>query len=398
MPVPPLRPSSPSVSVIIPAGTAALPVLLAALPAVDEVIVVVGRDDDTTTAAPRAARVIRQTRTGIGNALACGVAASTGDIVVTMPGDGGCDPAELPRYVRALLDGADVAQGTRFRGDGRDLAGGRLSRLGTRVVLWLMAVLFGIRRSDPGFGFRAFWRDVSGVAGLPRVAGVDPVRGDGVEIEPLLTVRAGLNGLFVTEVPGTAYPRTAPASRAGLLEAGRALIGEHRARRRAARAAETDSIVVMTGRDSATEQLRRTGTDAGLINPSAGARAAMSARAGSDSLSAGSRIAEAGPGMRRQGVPAAPGAATVPGVSQAGDRRLGARRHGSAGIDGRTLGEATTVRRQWRDNSGQGRDVGDGRRRVQGRPNLRVINGEGAGGGSSRTGKLRAVPPSNPAE
>lgn len=391
MPVPPLRPSSPSVSVIIPAGTAALPVLLAALPAVDEVIVVVGRDDDTTTAMPRAARVIRQTRTGVGNALACGVAASTGDIVVTMPGDGGCDPAELPRYVRALLDGADVAQGTRFRDGGRDLAGGRSSRLSARIVLWLMAVLFGCRRSDPGFGFRAFWRDVAGAVGLPRVSGVQALRGDGVEIEPLLTVRAAANGLLVTEVPGTARPRTAPAARAGLIEAGRALLGEHADRRRAARESEATSIVVMTGRDAATELLSRTGTDAGLINPSARARAAMSARTSTESSSAGSRIApgDGEPGARRQGIPASPGASTI----SLGDRRHGGRRHGGDHRDGRTLGEATTVRRQWRDGQGHGPDVGDGRRRVQGRPNLRVINGEGDGAGSARTGRLRAVPP-----
>ncbi|MFI1994295.1 glycosyltransferase family 2 protein [Actinoplanes sp. NPDC020271] len=383
-------------SVVIPAGTAALPVLLAALPAVDEVIVVVGRDGDTTTAPPRATRVIRQTRTGVGNALACGVAASIGDVVVTMPGDGGCEPAELPRYVRALLDGADVAQGSRFRGNGRDLAGGRTSRLGARIVLWLMAVLFGVRRSDPGFGFRAFWRDAAGSAGFPRVSGIETVRGDGVEIEPLLTVRAAANGLFVTEVPATAHPRTAPSAQAGLVEAVRALLGEYVARRRSARRPEASSIVVMTGRDSAPESLTRTGTDAGPISPGARTRAAMTARAGSEALSAGVPLhpgfggTNREPGARRRDLPPAPGASTVP---LGGERRLGARRHAGP-VDGRTLGEATTVRRQWRDNQGQ--DVGDGRRRVQGRPNLRVINGEGAGDGSSRTGKLRAVPPGNP--
>lgn len=347
MPVPPLRTSSPSVSVVVPAGTAALPALLAALPPVDELIVVVGRDDDTTTATPRAARVIRQTRTGVGNALACGVAASTGDVVVTVPADGGADPAELPRYLRALLDGADVAQGTRSGSSGP----------GARIVLWLMAVLFGIRRGDPGSGLRAFWRDSAASVGFPRVAGVEPVRGDGVEIDPLLTVRAGLNGLIVAEVPAGDS-----ASRAGLLEAGWALIGEYFDRRRAAREASADSIVVLTGRTTTLEQLRRTGTDSHMINP----------------------------GARRQHIPIAPGAATVSlSADGGGERRTGPRRFSG---DGRTLGEATTVRRQWRDNPAG--DLGAGRRRVQGRPHLRVINGEGGGG--SRTGKLRAVPPSDP--
>src|SRR6185436_15427686 len=99
-------------------------------------------------------------------------AASTGDIVVTFPGEGAGDPAEVSRYVQALVDGADVAQGYRPE-----------PRFGERIVLWLMAVLFGVRRGDPGFGIRAFWRDVAGAVGLPRVAGIEPLRGDGAGIE-----------------------------------------------------------------------------------------------------------------------------------------------------------------------------------------------------------------------
>jgi hypothetical protein len=62
-------------------------------------------------------------------------------------------------------------------------------------------------------------------------------------------------------------------------------------------------------------------------------------------------------------------------------------------MTGRTLGDVATGRRHWRDN--RGREIGDGRRRMQGQPDLRVINGEGDGDGSSRTGKLRAVPPAD---
>ncbi|KUL32710.1 glycosyltransferase family 2 protein [Actinoplanes awajinensis] len=352
-------------SIVIPAGTAALPVLLAALPPVAEVIVVVGRDDDTTATAPRAARVIRQTRTGVGNALACGVAASTGDIVITLAGDGSCDPAEIPRYLRALQDGADVAQGSRFRLGGRDLSGGRASQVNARVLLWFMTVLFGCRRTDPGFGFRAFWRDVAGTIGLPRVAGVDPVRGDGAEIEALLTVRAGANGLFVTEVPAVAYPRTARAARAGLVPAVAALVAERRERGRVEKPGQADSIVVMTG-----QALDRTGTDAaGLAArwPSADPRTAAADQ---------ERLGFGQFGGFGSGTP--PVQRSTPPVQ-------------------RTLSEATTVRRRWRDNQGtaNGREVGAGRRRLQGRPNLRVINGEGGGGGG-RTGQLRAVPPVDP--
>ena len=59
-----------------------------------------------------------QNRSGKGNALACGFAAATGDIIVMVDADGSADPAEIPRFVQALLDGADFAKGSRFANGG----------------------------------------------------------------------------------------------------------------------------------------------------------------------------------------------------------------------------------------------------------------------------------------
>lgn len=53
-------------------------------------------------------RIVRQTRKGKGNALACGFMAATGDIVM-FDADGSADPAEIPAFVDALLGGADFA-------------------------------------------------------------------------------------------------------------------------------------------------------------------------------------------------------------------------------------------------------------------------------------------------
>ena len=51
---------------------------------------------------------------GKGNALACGFAAATGDIIVMLDADGSTDPAEIPLFVAALLAGNDFAKGSRF--------------------------------------------------------------------------------------------------------------------------------------------------------------------------------------------------------------------------------------------------------------------------------------------
>ena len=111
----------PKVSVVIPTLNEArnLPHVFAELPAgLHEVIIVDGNSVDDTVATARRlrpdVRIVRQNRSGKGNALACGFAAATGDIIAMVDADGSADPAEIPQFVMALLDGADFAKGTRF--------------------------------------------------------------------------------------------------------------------------------------------------------------------------------------------------------------------------------------------------------------------------------------------
>ena len=53
-------------------------------------------------------KVVGQTRRGKGNALACGFAAATGDFIVMLDADGSNNPEEIPRFVDALKQGADL--------------------------------------------------------------------------------------------------------------------------------------------------------------------------------------------------------------------------------------------------------------------------------------------------
>jgi glycosyltransferase involved in cell wall biosynthesis len=106
-------PVTPRVSVVVPTYNEAanLPHVFAKLPAgLHEVILVDGRSTDGTVAVARALRpdivVVSQTRRGKGNAVACGFAAVTGDIVVMLDADGSADPGEIELFVEALQDGA----------------------------------------------------------------------------------------------------------------------------------------------------------------------------------------------------------------------------------------------------------------------------------------------------
>jgi glycosyltransferase involved in cell wall biosynthesis len=149
-------------------------------------------------------RVVRQTGRGRGNALACGLAAATGDIIVTLDADGSTDPAEIPRFVEALLAGADYAKGSRFLPGGGSEDITRLRAAGNSGLTRVVNVLFGTRYSDLCYGYNAFWSYLrDGLA-----EGVD-----GFEVQTAMTVRAAKAGLTVVEVPSMERPRRHGASR-----------------------------------------------------------------------------------------------------------------------------------------------------------------------------------------
>jgi len=194
--------------------------VFAALPAgLHEVIVVDGHSTDGTPEIARQllpdVRVVLQTRIGKGNALACGFAAATGDIIVMIDADGSTDPAEIPRFVAALTSGADFVKGSRFtRADG---AGSSditlLRRLGNRVLGMAVNAMFGTRYSDLCYGYNAFWAKHVPVFGLVVDSpGQAPAWGDGFEIETLLNLRAATEGLAVAEVPSFEHERIHGAS------------------------------------------------------------------------------------------------------------------------------------------------------------------------------------------
>ena len=145
----------PKVSVVIPTLNEArnLPYVFSKLPpALHEVIIVDGRSVDDTVATARrlrpGVRIVTQSRSGKGNALACGFAAATGDIIAMVDADGSADPGEIPAFVEALLGGADYAKGSRFAAGGGSSDITRLRKAGNRVLSGLVNLLCGTRYSD----------------------------------------------------------------------------------------------------------------------------------------------------------------------------------------------------------------------------------------------------------
>jgi glycosyltransferase involved in cell wall biosynthesis len=206
----------PRVSVVIPTYNEArnLPHVFSLLPEdVHEVIVVDGRSVDDTIAVARSlrpdVRIVRQNRRGKGNAMACGFAAVTGDIVVMLDADGSADPREIPRFVQALVEGADYAKGTRFANGGGSADITRMRAWGNRWLNRSANLLFGTRYTDLCYGYNAFWEHCLAVLDLkPGDHDEDRKRwGDGFEIETIINTRVAKAKLRIVEVPSFEFER-----------------------------------------------------------------------------------------------------------------------------------------------------------------------------------------------
>jgi Glycosyl transferase family 2 len=236
----------PLVSVIVPTRNEAknleivLPAIAAVRPAVHEIIVVDGNSSDGSIDVARrvlpSVKAITQTRKGKGNAMACGFAAATGDVVVMFDADGSADPAEIPSFVAALVAGADFAKGSRFATGGGSDDITLVRKTGNAGLNGVANALFGTSYSDLCYGYNAFWADLLPLIGLPPIEAPAPAEGmlwgDGFEIETVLNCRVAAAGLKITEVPSIERQRMFGETNLRTFTDGarvlRTLIAEHR--------------------------------------------------------------------------------------------------------------------------------------------------------------------------
>src|SRR5439155_1583291 len=71
--------------------------------------------------------------------------------------DGSTDPAEIPRYVMPLLEGADFVKGSRFMPGGATDDITPLRKLGNSALNGTVNKLYGTRYTDLCYGYNAFW-------------------------------------------------------------------------------------------------------------------------------------------------------------------------------------------------------------------------------------------------
>jgi dolichol-phosphate mannosyltransferase len=196
---------------------AALLDAILALPAACDVLVVDDNSPDGTSrfiaeraaANPRIHLLVRPKRLGIGSAHRLGWlhARRFGyGRIVTMDADMSHQPADIPRLLRALDEGADVALGSRFAPGGKlDYQGWRLFL--SRTANWLARKSLGLSLKEYTNSFRAARLDK-----LP-LGLIEGLTNNGYGFFLAETVRTARQGLRVVEIPIHFHDRGAGRSK-----------------------------------------------------------------------------------------------------------------------------------------------------------------------------------------
>jgi glycosyltransferase involved in cell wall biosynthesis len=155
-------------------------------------------DDSARLAEQAGARVVVERRRGYGSAYLAGFAAARGTYIVMADADLTYDFKEIPRFVAALEEGAEMVIGDRM-GNIQPGAMPWLHRyIGNPVLTGLLNLFFGTGVNDAHCGMRALRRDV-----LPRL----DLRTTGMEFASEMVIRASKASLKITEFPIEYHPR-----------------------------------------------------------------------------------------------------------------------------------------------------------------------------------------------
>jgi dolichol-phosphate mannosyltransferase len=142
----------------------------------------------------------RERKEGLGPAYLAGfrrALAGGAELVLEMDCDFSHDPADVPRLIAAVEEGADVAVGSRYVPGGGTRNWGFARRAVSRAGALYARALLGLPVQDPTSGFKCYRREVLERIDLDRIAS----KGYAFQIETVYrAVRAGFR---VVEVPIT---------------------------------------------------------------------------------------------------------------------------------------------------------------------------------------------------
>jgi len=179
----------------------------------DELMIVDGHStDDTISIAKKAVpsvKIIRQEGFGKGAGIRESIPHITGDVAVFIDADGSHIPEDIPKLVREIEKGADMAIASRFMGGSDEMT--PLRFIMNKLVNFTINMLWGTGYTDTQNGFRAIRSDL-----LRRM----DLKGEKFEIETEMCIKAAKLRANVTEIPSHEFSRLHGVSNQSLLRHG----------------------------------------------------------------------------------------------------------------------------------------------------------------------------------
>lgn len=163
------------------------------LPAAEVYVV----DNNSTDATERVAReagatVLRETRRGKGHAVRKAFREVEADLYILVDGDDTYPAEDAPQLLQPILDGdADIVVATRLAEDMRSEFRW-INRLGNRLLLGALNLVFGVRLTDLLSGYRVMTREYVKQA---------PILASGFELETELSILAFERDFRTVEIP-----------------------------------------------------------------------------------------------------------------------------------------------------------------------------------------------------
>jgi len=144
---------------------------------------------------PRIKPVHRASTPGFGNAIKEGLKHAEGDIIIPVMGDLSDDPKDIPKLVRKIEEGYDIAYGSRFIKGGSVEDYPTAKMLANRIFNNAVRFLFGIPHRDVTNAFKAYKREVLDAIGI------ENIEAEGFDLTVEIPLKAHILGFKSAEVP-----------------------------------------------------------------------------------------------------------------------------------------------------------------------------------------------------
>jgi len=144
---------------------------------------------------PRIKPVHRASTPGFGNAIKEGLKHAEGDIIIPVMGDLSDDPKDIPKLVRKIEEGYDIAYGSRFIKGGSVEDYPTAKMLANRIFNNAVRFLFGIPHRDVTNAFKAYKREVLDAIGI------ENIEAEGFDLTVEIPLKSHILGFKSAEVP-----------------------------------------------------------------------------------------------------------------------------------------------------------------------------------------------------